>query len=138
MSEGDIAEIMRQPYTMTSSDGGLVAMGEGKPHPRNYGTFARKVQTYVRERGTVTFEDAIRSMTSLPAAVFGMKDRGMIREGIAADILIFDPAKIVDRSTYVDPHHLAEGMVFVLVNGQPVIQDGKFTTALPGKVLSRR
>ena len=138
MSEDDIAEIMRQPYTMTSSDGGLVAMGEGKPHPRNYGTFARKVQTYVRERGTVTFEDAIRSMTSLPAAVFGMKDRGMIREGIAADILIFDPAKIVDRSTYVDPHHLAEGMVFVLVNGQPVIQDGKFTTALPGKVLSRR
>ena len=138
MSEDDIAEIMRQPYTMTSSDGGLVAMGEGKPHPRNYGAFARKIQRYVRERGTVTLEHAIRSMTSLPAAVFGMSDRGMIREGMAADIVIFDPAKIAERSTYVDPHQLAEGMAYVLVNGQLVIEDGRFTNALPGKVLRRR
>jgi N-acyl-D-amino-acid deacylase len=137
MSEDDIAEIMQQPYTMTSSDGGLVAMGEGKPHPRNYGTFARKIQRYVRERGTITLEHAIRSMTSLPAAVFGMKDRGAIREGAAADIVVFDPAKIVERATYVEPHQLAEGMAYVLVNGQSVIADGKFTTALPGKVLRK-
>jgi N-acyl-D-amino-acid deacylase len=138
MAEDDIAEIMRQPYTMTSSDGGLVAMGEGKPHPRNYGTFARKLQRYVRERETITLEHAIRSMTSLPAAVFGMKDRGAIREGAAADIVIFDPAKIVERSTYVEPHQLAEGMSYVFVNGEAVIADGKFTAALPGKVLRRQ
>jgi N-acyl-D-amino-acid deacylase len=137
MSEDDIAEIMRQPYTMTSSDGGLVAMGEGKPHPRNYGSFARKLSRYVRERGTVSLEHAIRSMTSLPAAVFGMKDRGSIREGAAADILIFDPAAIVERSTYTDPHHLADGMAFVLVNGEPVIAEGKFTAAMPGRVLRK-
>jgi N-acyl-D-aspartate/D-glutamate deacylase len=137
MSEDDIAEIMRRPYTMTSSDGGLVAMGAGKPHPRNYGAFARKLSRYVRERGTVTLEHAIRSMTSLPATVFGMKDRGVIREGAAADILIFDPAKVVERSTYTDPHQLAGGMDYVLVNGQAVIADGKFTSALPGKVLRR-
>jgi N-acyl-D-aspartate/D-glutamate deacylase len=137
MSEDDIAEIMRQPYTMTSSDGGLVAMGAGKPHPRNYGAFARKLSRYVRERGTVTLEHAIRSMTSLPATVFGMKDRGVIREGAAADILIFDPAKVAERSTYTDPHQLAEGMDYVLVNGQAVIANGKFTAAMPGKVLRK-
>ena len=137
MSEDDIAEIMRQPYTMTSSDGGLVAMDEGKPHPRNYGSFARKLSRYVRERGTVSLEHAVRSMTSLPASVFGMKDRGAIREGAAADILVFDPAAIVERSTYTDPHHLAEGMAFVLVNGEVVIAEGKFTAALPGRVLKR-
>jgi N-acyl-D-amino-acid deacylase len=137
MSEDDIAVLMRQPYTMTSTDGGLVAMGEGKPHPRNYGAFPRKLQRYVRERGTITLEEAIRSMTSLPAAVFGMRDRGAIREGAAADVLIFDPAKVEERSTYVDPHRLAQGMSYVLVNGQVVIEDGKFTSALPGKVLRK-
>ena len=137
MSEEDIAEIMRQPYTMTSSDGGLVAMGAGKPHPRNYGAFARKLSRYVRERGTITVEHAVRSMTSLPASVFGMTDRGRIREGGAADILIFDPDRVVERSTYTDPHQLAEGMSWVIVNGQLVVADGKFTPALPGKVLRR-
>ena len=109
MSEDDIVHLMRQPYTMTSSDGGLVLPTEGKPHPRNYGAFARKLSVYVRDRQTVTLEHAIRSMTSLPATVFGMKDRGVIREGAAADIAIFDPAKIVERATYTDPHRLAEG-----------------------------
>lgn len=135
MAEDDIAELMKQPYTMTSSDGGLVAMGEGKPHPRNYGAFARKLARYVRQRQVVSLEHAIRSMTSLPATVFGMRDRGVIREGAAADIVIFDPAKVVDRATYTDPHQLAEGMAYVLVNGQFVIQDGRFTSAMPGRVL---
>lgn len=138
MSEDDIAELMKQPYTMTSSDGGLVAMGEGKPHPRNYGAFARKLSRYVRERETVTLEHAIRSMTSLPAMVFGMRDRGVIREGAAADIVIFDPAKVEDRATYTDPHQLAAGMSYVLVNGQLVIQEGTFTEAMPGQVLRHR
>jgi N-acyl-D-amino-acid deacylase len=137
MSEDDIAELMKQPYTMTSSDGGLVAMGEGKPHPRNYGAFARKLSRYVRERQTITLEHAIRSMTSLPASVFGIRNRGVVREGAAADIVIFDLARVADRATYTDPHQLAEGMSYVLVNGQLVIDDGKFTTALPGRVLRR-
>ena len=137
MAESDIAHLMAQPYTMTSSDGGLVLMTEGKPHPRNYGAFARKLQRYVRERGTITLEQAIRSMTSLPAAVFGMNDRGVIRAGAAADIVVFDPAKVVEKSTYVNPHALAEGMTYVLVNGAVVIDEGKFTDALPGKVLRK-
>jgi N-acyl-D-amino-acid deacylase len=137
MSEDDIAELMREPYTMTSSDGGLVAMGEGKPHPRNYGSFARKLSRYVRERGTVTLEHAVRSMTSLPAAVFGMQGRGTIREGAAADVLVFDPARVAERSTYTDPHRLAEGMDYVLVNGELVIDNGTFTAALPGRLLRK-
>ena len=137
MSEKDIVHLMRQPYTMTSSDGGLVLPTEGKPHPRNYGAFARKLALYVRERRVVSLEEAIRSMTSLPATVFGMKDRGLLREGAAADIAIFDPAKIVERATYTDPHQLAEGMSYVLVNGQVVLEDGKFTPALPGRVLRK-
>jgi N-acyl-D-amino-acid deacylase len=137
MSEADIAHIMQKPYTMTSSDGGLGAMGEGMPHPRNNGAFARKLSLYVRERGVVDLETAIRSMTSLPAAVFGLGDRGVVREGAVADIAVFDPARVRDRATYTDPHHFAEGMDYVLVNGVIVLANGKFTEALPGKVLSK-
>lgn len=137
MSEQDIANVMRKPYTMSSSDGGLVLPTEGKPHPRNNGAFARKLGVYVRERGVVDLEFAIRSMTSLPAAVFGLKDRGIIREGAIADLAIFDPARVRDRATYTDPHQLAEGVDYVLVNGVVVLDGGKFTTALPGKVLRR-
>ena len=137
MSADDIAHLMRQAYTMTSSDGGLVLMTEGKPHPRNYGAFARKLSVYVRERGTVTLEHAIRSMTSLPASVFGLHDRGVLRVGAAADIAIFNPAQVLEKSTYTDPHHLAEGMFAVLVNGEVVLRGGTFTTALPGKVLRK-
>jgi len=138
MSEQDIANIMTKPYTMTSSDGGLVLPTEGKPHPRNNGAFARKLALYVRERGTVGLEFAIRSMTSLPASVFGFRDRGVIREGAIADIVIFDPGRVRDRATYVEPHHMAEGMDYVLINGVVVLDDGKFTAALPGKVLRSR
>ena len=137
MSESDIVHLMKQPYTMTSTDGGLVLPTEGKPHPRNYGAFARKLALYVRERGAITLEHAIRSMTSLPASVFGMNDRGVLREGAAADILIFDAAKVVEKSSYVDPHHHAEGMTYVLVNGAVVIDNGTFTDALPGQVLRK-
>jgi N-acyl-D-amino-acid deacylase len=137
MSEQDIRHIMAKPYTMASSDGALVAPGEGKPHPRGNGAFARRLAVYVQERGVIDLEFAIRSMTSLPAAVFGMRDRGAIREGTAADIAIFDPEKIRDRATYTDPHQLAEGVAYVLVNGVVVIDDGKFTDAMPGRVLSK-
>jgi N-acyl-D-aspartate/D-glutamate deacylase len=122
---------------MVSSDGGLVPPGAGQPHPRNNGAFARRLAVYVRERGVTSLESAIRSMTSLPAGVFGMRDRGVIREGAAADIAIFDFASIRDNATYTDPHRLADGMAFVLVNGVVVISDGQFTDALPGKVLRK-
>lgn len=137
MWEEDIEQIMRQPYTMTSSDGGLVLMTAGKPHPRNYGAFSRKLSRYVRERRTLGLESAIRSMTSLPASVFGLHGRGVIREGAIADIAIFEPAAVRDRATYTDPHQLSEGMDYVLVNGIVVVSAGKFTPALPGAVLKR-
>ena len=137
MSEEAIRHLMRKPDTMVSSDGGLVSMDAGQPHPRNYGAFARRIAVYVNDRGVTTLETAIRSMTSLPASVFGLKDRGVIREGAAADIAIFDPAKVRDRATYTRPHQLAEGMWGVLVNGVPVVQEGKFTDALPGRVLKK-
>ena len=137
MSENDIRQIMTRPYTMASSDGGLVLPGEGQPHPRDYGAFARRLAVYVRERRVVDLEFAIRSMTTLPAAVFGIEDRGILREGAYADVAVFDPAKVRDVSTYADPHHLAEGMSYVLVNGVVVVDDGAFGDALPGRVLRK-
>ena len=116
MSEDDIRHIMRQDFTMTSSDGGL-AIGEGRPHPRYYGTFARKIARYVRDRGVVSLPHAIRSMTSLPATVFGIAERGQLRPGAWADIVVFDLEKFQDRATYQEPHQLAEGVAHVLVNG---------------------
>jgi len=135
MNERDIQHIMRQVYTMTSTDGDLVPMGVGKPHPRAYGAFPRKLAVYVRERGVIGIEFAIRSMTSLPAAVFGMKSRGRIDPGAWADILVFDPEKVRDTATYLEPHQLARGMVHILVNGRVVLEGTRFTGDLPGRVV---
>jgi N-acyl-D-amino-acid deacylase len=135
MSEGDIESIMRQPWTMTCTDGDLPRFGVGKPHPRAYGAFARKLKRYVRERGTVTIEAAVRSMTTLPASVFGIKDRGQLRPGAFADVLIFDLAAIDDAATYEQPHQLAEGMSDIIINGEVARRDGTFTPALAGRVL---
>ena len=135
MSESDIDAIMREPYTMASSDGGLLEMGSGRPHPRNNGSFARRLAVYVRERKVVSLEFAIRSMTSLPALVFRMKDRGVIREGAAADLVIFDPTTIQDRATYANPHQLATGVSYVLVNGVLAMENGRLTLAKAGRVL---
>jgi N-acyl-D-amino-acid deacylase len=137
MSDRDIDHIMRQPYTMTSSDGGLVFPTEGRPHPRNYGAFPRKIAQYVFGRSVVGLEDAIRSMTGLPSQVFSLADRGVLREGAWADVLIFDPAAVRDTATYADPHQLAEGMSYVLVNGSVVVDEGRFTDRLAGRVLWR-
>jgi N-acyl-D-aspartate/D-glutamate deacylase len=135
MSEQDIAHIMQRDYVMTCSDGGLVAPGEGKPHPRYYGTFPRKIGRYVRDRGVVGLAHAVRSMTSLPATVFGLEGRGILREGAIADVVIFDFDRIAERATYADPHQLSEGIVHLLVNGIPSVRDGKPTGALAGRVL---
>jgi N-acyl-D-aspartate/D-glutamate deacylase len=135
MSEGDIEGIMQQPWTMTCTDGDLVRMGEGVPHPRAYGAFARKLKKYVAERRTVGVADAIRSMTSLPAAVFGLKDRGQLRAGAFADVLIFDLSKVNDAATYEKPHQLSEGIDDIIVNGELARHNGKFTSTLAGRVL---
>jgi N-acyl-D-amino-acid deacylase len=136
MSERDIEQIMQQPYTMTSTDGDLVPMGEGKPHPRAYGAFPRKLRRYVRERRLIDLPFAIRSMTHLPASVFGLKDRGQLRPGAWADIVIFDPDAVGDTATYTDPHRLAQGIDTILVNGVLVRDEGRFTRALPGQIVS--
>jgi N-acyl-D-amino-acid deacylase len=136
MSQADIDLIMRQPFTMTCTDGGLVPFGEGKPHPRNNGAFARKIRVYVHERGVIDLAFAIRSMTSLPASVFGLRDRGMLRPGAWADVLIFDPEKIRDTATYENPHQLAEGMQYVLVNGVIAKDAQTWTGKLGGKVVT--
>ena len=137
MSEDDIRAIMAQTWTMTSSDGALSLAGEGVPHPRNNGAFARKLGVYARDRKVLSLDQAITSMTLLPAQVFGFKDRGQLRVGAFADIAIFDPAKIVDRATYENPHQLATGMSYVLVNGQVAWKDGKGTGIRAGAVLKK-
>ena len=135
MAEDDIALIMRQPWTMTCTDGGLQPATQGKPHPRAYGAFPRKLQRYVHERGVVDLPFAIRSMTALAAEVFGIKDRGVVREGAFADLLVFDLAQVKETATYENPHQIAEGIETVVVNGRVVRGRGQFNDALPGRVL---
>jgi N-acyl-D-aspartate/D-glutamate deacylase len=129
---------MRHPMTMTASDGDLTPWQEGVPHPRSYAAFTRKLETYVAEKGTVSLEEAIRSMTSLPARVFRLPERGEIREGAFADLVVFDLARVHTDATFTDPHHLSEGMAHVLVNGRPAMADGEFTGTLAGRVLRKR
>ena len=136
MTEADIELIMKQTFTMTCTDGDLVPFGQGKPHPRGNGAFARKIRVYVNERAVVDLPFAIRSMTSLPASVFGLKDRGVLRPGAWADILIFDPAKLRDAATYLDPHQMSEGIDYAIVNGVLVRDGGTFTGKLPGRVVT--
>jgi N-acyl-D-amino-acid deacylase len=137
MRSDDVENFMRQPWTMTSSDGGLVEKGEGVPHPRNYGAFPRKLQTYSREQGVIDRGFAIRSMTSLSATVHRIPDRGLLRPGMIADIVVFDEEQLTDKATFTDPHQLSEGMVYVLVNGKPAIDEGELTGLLNGRILNR-
>ena len=136
MSEADIAHIMTREWTMGSSDGGLVPAGEGRPHPRYYGAFPRRIARYVRERGVLTLAEAVRGMTSLPATVFRMPDRGQVAPGRIADLLVVDVDRFRDVATYEDPHALAEGIVHALVAGVFAIEDGEATGALAGEVLT--
>jgi N-acyl-D-aspartate/D-glutamate deacylase len=137
MHEKDVAAFMQQPWTMTASDGGLPRMGVGLPHPRSYGAFPRKIREYVLEREVIDLATAIRSMTHLPASVYRIRDRGLLREGAYADIVIFDLGRINDPADFADPHQLAQGMVYVLINGQFAIDQGNPMAGLPGEVLRR-
>jgi N-acyl-D-amino-acid deacylase len=138
MGEEDMLRIMKYPNTAVASDGGIRIFGEGMPHPRSYGTNARVLAEYVRARGALTLEDAVRRMTSLPARTFAMANRGVIRVGAAADILIFDPARVRDKATYQQPHQFSEGFDFVLVNGTIMVDGGQLTEARGGRVLRRQ
>jgi len=135
ISEEDVERILRHPATMVASDGGIRRMGEGVPHPRSYGTFPRVLGRYVRERGVITLEDAIRKMTSLPAGRLRLFDRGLLRPGMKADIVIFDPETVIDKAEFGKPHQYAEGFSHVVVNGEVVIDDGELTATRPGRVL---
>ncbi len=137
MQESDIRAFMTQPWTMTCSDGELVALGEGVPHPRSYGPYARKLRRYVVEENVLTLERAIHSMTGLPAAVFRVRDRGVIRVGAFADVVVFDLPAVRDRATYEQPHQLSEGMRCVFVNGRASLVDGRLTELRNGRALSR-
>ncbi|HKQ06998.1 MAG TPA: D-aminoacylase [Blastocatellia bacterium] len=135
MSEPDVERIVAQPYTMIASDSGVIRMNSGVPHPRGYGNNARVIATYVREKKLIGLEDAVRKMTSLPAATFRLWDRGLLRPGMAADLVIFDESKVTDRASFDKPHQYAEGFAVVLVNGRVVIDGGKHTGATPGRAL---
>ena len=136
MTEPDVEAALRDPWISVASDGWvLTAAGKGQPHPRSFGTFSRVLGRYVRERGVLSLAEAVRKMTSLPAARAGLAGRGLVAPGYAADLAVFDPAAVRDTSTYSDPWRLSEGMVHVLVNGVPALQGGQPVSGHGGRVL---
>src|SRR6266571_2089055 len=135
MGEEDLQRILAHPATMIASDGQVAQLSRDSIHPRSYGTFARVLAVYVREKGILTLEDAVRKMSSFPAARIGLADRGVLRPGMKADIAIFDPARVRDAATFDKPHQYAEGFRYVIVNGQLVYENGTVTAARPGRVL---
>jgi N-acyl-D-amino-acid deacylase len=141
MSEPDVALAVAQPWVSFNNDSQGTAptgiLGREHPHPRAYGTFPRIIRKYVREDTLLSLEEAIRKMTALPAQRMRLADRGVLKSGMWADLVIFDPERLTDRATFAKPHQLSEGMDYVLVNGVPVIAAGKATGARPGKVLRR-
>ena len=135
MSETDVETILRYPNTMIASDAGVAKLGTGMPHPRAYGTNARVLGRYVRERHVIPLEEAIRRMTSLPAQRFRLTDRGLLRPGYAADLVIFDEKTVADQATYEQPHAYTTGISWVIVNGTPVVENSQHTGQRPGQLL---
>ena len=135
INSDDVDLIMQHPMTSIASDGPMTVFGVGSPHPRTYGTFARVLGSYVRERNILSLEEAVRKMTSLPAQILSIDNRGLIQEGYYADITIFDASTVNDKATFQDPHQYAEGIYSVLVNGVIVVDDGAHNGNKPGRVL---
>ena len=133
MSDDDVDTIYRYPNAAIASDGGVIERGVGLPHPRSYGTNARVFAGYVRERNVMTLEDAVRRMTSLPARAFSFHDRGIVRPGFVADLVLFEPDKVQDKATFEDPHQFSEGFDYVIVNGEIAVADGEPTDVRAGK-----
>jgi len=137
ISEEDLERILKFKWTMVASDGGIAVPGPDRPHPRNYGTFARILARYVRERKTLSLEEAVYKMSGLPADRLGLTERGFIEDGRRADLVLFDPARIQDESTFENPHQYATGVDSVWVNGVRALAGGKMTGDLGGEVLRR-
>lgn len=135
MNEDDVKRIMQYPFGMFASDAGIAKFGEGSPHPRTYGTNARVLGRYVRELKVLRLEEAVRRMTSLPAQKFKLRDRGLVREGFAADLVVFDENTVIDESTFVKPHAYSKGFFLVMVNGTVTMANGKHTGARNGQIL---
>jgi len=135
MSEDDVRYIMHYPFNMFASDASIRIFGQGAPHPRGYGTNARVLSRYVREQKVLSLEEAVRRMTSLPAQKFQLHDRGLLREGMAADIVMFDEKTVTDASTFDKPHQYSTGFKYVLVNGQLTVDNEKHTGMRGGKPL---
>ncbi len=142
MTEEDVKYIMKSPIGMIGSDGTAISpkgvLGRGKPHPRYYGTFPRVLGHYAREEKVISIEEAVRKMTSAPAQRLGLKDRGLLREGYKADIVVFNPETVKDEATFTDPHRFPTGIPYVICNGVFTIDKGKHTGKLPGKTLRKR
>jgi dihydroorotase/N-acyl-D-amino-acid deacylase len=139
MSEPDVALALQQPWVSIDNDSSGTSpegiLGQEHPHPRAYGTFPRILRKYVREEKKISLEEAIRKFSALPAQRMRLTDRGVLKAGMWADIVIFDPATVKDVATFENPNQLSQGMQYVLVNGVPVVDEGKMTGALPGRVL---
>ena len=136
MSEGDVKNIMQYPFNMIASDAGVRQYKQGVPHPRGYGTNARVLGKYVRDEKIISVEEAIRRMTSLPAQKFQLKDRGLLKEGMAADIVIFDEKQVQDMATFEDPHQYSKGFQYVIVNGKLVVENGDHNGVRSGTTLT--
>jgi N-acyl-D-aspartate/D-glutamate deacylase len=135
MKDEDVEYFMQRPWVFTSSDGGTIRFGEARPHPRSYGSFPRKLRVYALDKKLVSLEAAIRSATDLPAKKLRLEGRGLLAVGYFADIVLFDPRTVADKATFVEPHQFAAGIPYVLVNGKPAIDAGKYAGLLPGRVL---
>jgi N-acyl-D-amino-acid deacylase len=136
LSELDVSAFAGKEWLVTASDAGIALPGDGPVHARYYGTFPRKIKRYAMEQGALSLEHAVRSATSLPAQLLGMRDRGAIREGMIADIAVLDLERLADTATFFEPHQYAAGIDFVMVNGEFVVDEGELTYALPGRILT--
>jgi N-acyl-D-aspartate/D-glutamate deacylase len=141
MDEEDVQRIMRHPLQMVGTDSGASGttgfMRRGKPHPRGYGTYPRVLGRYVRESGVLTLEEAIRKMTSFPAQRFGLQSRGLLKPGMVADIVVFNPDTVIDTATYEEPHQLPKGVEHVIVNGEITVQSSEPQGTLAGRTLRK-
>jgi N-acyl-D-amino-acid deacylase len=135
IGEEDLQRILVHPATMIASDGEVPIFGRNSPHPRSYGTFARVLGVYVRDKKLLSLETAVQKMSAFPAQRLGLSDRGVLRTGMKADIAIFDPDRIRDMATFEKPHAYAEGVSHVIINGQVAFENGTMTAARPGRVL---
>jgi N-acyl-D-amino-acid deacylase len=142
MDETDVQRILKHPLQMVGTDSGANAttgfMMRGKPHPRGYGTYPKILGHYVRENGLLTLEESVRKMTSFPAQRFGLFNRGLIKPGMYADIVVFNPKTVIDLATYQQPHQLPKGIEYVIVNGELTLYESKLLGSLPGKTLRKK